>query len=218
MIIALCGQKGGSGKSTIAILIAAELAARGQRVLLVDADPQGTARTWGESAGKDGPTVIAMAAGFHRAEQLPRLAMGYEHVVIDTAPRLGDVQRSALVVSDVALLPCGPSAPDAWALAESIRLVEEALIHRPRLVTGIVVNRKRTGTAAARTARAAFEATGFHVLAAELALRQPFAEAIAAGLGVGAYAPRDTATIELRALVDEALSMGSTVQEKEKHT
>jgi chromosome partitioning protein len=66
---AFAGQKGGAGKSTMAIAVAAELMARGSKVLLVDADPQGTATTWTEVAAEAGhatPTLVAMGANMHR--------------------------------------------------------------------------------------------------------------------------------------------------------
>ena len=210
MIVAFVGQKGGSGKSTLAICVAAELAARGRRVLLVDADPQKTAVTWhevGSEAGHEGPTVVAMTGALHKQNQLPQLAAGYQDVVIDTPPRLGDVQRSALMCASLAVLPCGPSAPDAWALAESVQTVTEALDYRPELRAAIVLNKRRAGTAAAAGARAALGAAGLPVLKTELGLRQAFSEALAAGLGVGAYAPKDRAAAEVRALVNELLKM-----------
>lgn len=216
MIVSFVGQKGGSGKSTLAICVAAELASQGRNVLLVDADPQGTATTWHDVASEKGhagaaPTVVAMTGSLHKPEQIPKLAAAYDDIVIDCPPRLAEVQRSALMVSHVAILPCGPSAPDAWALAESIRTVTEALTYRPDLKAAIAINKKRTGTAAAKGARDALTAAGLPVLDTEIGLRQAFQEALAAGLGVCSYASRDAASDELRALVRE---IGKTGGEK----
>lgn len=211
MIVAFVGQKGGSGKSTLAICVAAELAARKRKVLLVDADPQRTAVTWHDVASEHGhavPTVVGMTGTLHKPNQIPKLAEGYQDVIIDTPPRLGDVQRSAMVTADMAVLPCGPSAPDAWALAESIRTIQEAVDYRPSLKAAIVINKKRTGTAAAKGAREALSSAGLPVLKAEIGLRQAFQEALAAGMGVGSYAPKDLATEEIRALVVELLKLG----------
>jgi chromosome partitioning protein len=210
MICAFVGQKGGSGKSTLAVCVAAELSARGHNVLLIDADPQATAVTWHDvatEAGHTAPTVVAMTGTLHKPNQLPRLATAYDHVIIDTPPRLGDVQRSAMMVADVALLPCGPSAPDAWALAESVKTITEATDYRPQLQAAIVINKKRAGTAAAKGAREALSSTGLQILASEIGLRQPFQEAVAAGLGVAAYAPKDVAAVEIRTLVDELMKV-----------
>jgi chromosome partitioning protein len=215
VIIALTGQKGGVGKSTVAIALAAELVARGRSVLLVDADPQGTARTWGDVASEAGhaiPSIVAMGATMHRPDQLPKVAAGYDVVVIDCPPRHGEIQRSALMVADVAVLPCGPSAADAWALTTSVDLVNEACALRPDLRACIVITRKQGRTALGRSAREVLTASGLPVLGTELGYRVAFAEALGAGLGVTAYAPRDPAAAEVRALVDEVLAL-----EKSRH-
>ncbi len=211
MIVACVGQKGGVGKSTIAVAIAAELAARRKKVLLVDADPQGTATTWHDVATEEGheaPTVIAMTGALHKPNQLPKLAADFDHVVIDTPPRLAETQRSAMMVATIALLPCGPSTGDVWAIAASVKVVTEARDFRPKLKAAIILNRVRAGTTAAKGAREALGDSGLPVLKSELGLRQAFSEALAAGLGVGAYAPHDLASSEVTALVDELLSMG----------
>jgi len=210
-IVALVGQKGGVGKSTTAVCIASEALARGRSVLLVDADPQGTARTWGEvatEAGHPSPTVVAMGATMHRREQLPRVRAGFDLVVIDCPPRSGDVQRSALMVADVALLPCGPSAADAWALASSIELVNEARTLRENLFAAVLITRKQANTTLGKSAREVLTESGLPLLETELGYRVAFQEALAAGLGVTTYAPADAAADEVRALVDELTSLG----------
>src|SRR5262245_17763619 len=145
MILAFVGQKGGCGKSTLAICVAAELSSRGRNVLLVDADPQQTAVTWHDIASEQqhaAPTVVSMTGTLHKPNQVPKLAHGYQDIIIDTPPRLGEVQRSAMMVAELAVLPCGPSAPDAWALASSIQTIQEAIDYRPVLKASIVITKK----------------------------------------------------------------------------
>jgi chromosome partitioning protein len=206
MIIALTGQKGGVGKSTTAIGLAVAGIERGLRVLLVDADPQGTARTWGDVASESGhkaPTVIAMGATMHKPEQLPALSRAYDLTVIDCPPRHGDVQRSALMVSDIAVLPCGPSAADAWALAASLDVVAEARAMRDALQACILITRKQGRTSLGKGAREVLEASGLPVLCTELGYRVAYQEAIAAGQGPTGFSPRDSAASEIRMLLDE---------------
>jgi len=209
-IIALAGQKGGSGKTTTALTIAAEWHARRRRVLLVDADPQGSTRTWGDLAAEGGhaaPTIVAMGAGLHRPDQLPALAKSYDFVVIDCPPRHGTVLRSALMVADLALLPCGPSAVDAWALGETLDLIAEARSLRPELQAAVVLTRKIARTVLGDGARVALAECGLPILRAELGYRVAYQEAPAAGLGVTAYEPGGAAAEESRRLVDELESM-----------
>lgn len=206
MIIAFAGQKGGVGKSTTAICVAAAAFERGARVLLVDADPQGTARTWGEVAaerGRKAPTVVAMGASMHKPGQLRDVAAGYDATIIDCPPRLGEVQRSAMMVADIVVLPCGPSAADAWALAASLEVVSEARAQREELIACVLITRKLGRTALAKGARAVLEPSGLPVLGTELGSRIAYQEALAAGMGITTYAARDAGTRETFELLDE---------------
>jgi chromosome partitioning protein len=122
--VALVSQKGGTGKSTLALALAWEMASRGGEALCVDADAdrQGTlleALGLAVARGMTTPTAVAMTAGMHQKEQLPRLARGYRYTIIDTPGRSDEVQVSALMVADVALIPVGQFAADVWAPADS---------------------------------------------------------------------------------------------------
>jgi chromosome partitioning protein len=221
MILALAGQKGGSGKSTTAIAVAAELFARGRRVLLVDADPQGTSRTWAAIAaesGKEAPTTVGMGADLYKPSQLPTLSKAYDDVVIDCPPRRGDIQRAALMAADLAVLPCGPSAVDAWALAESIELVREAQALRPDLVAYIMITRKVARTAIGQGAKEALAQCGLSVLETELGYRVAYQEAPSLGIGVAQYVPNDAAAAEVRSLVDEIVSLSNGSSHDQKNT
>jgi chromosome partitioning protein len=206
MVIALAGQKGGVGKTTTAVNIAAEWFARGKRVLLVDADPQSTARTWADVAAEGqhpAPTVVAMGAGLHRPDQLPALARSYEMTIIDCPPRHGEIQRAALMVADLVVLPCGPSAVDAWALGSTLDLITEARAFRPDLPAVVLITRKVARTAIGAGARDTLASSGLPVLATELGYRVTYQEAPASGLGVTTYLPESPAAAEIRALADE---------------
>jgi chromosome partitioning protein len=207
-IVAFCGQKGGTGKTTAAISVAAELLERGHRVLLVDADPQASARTWADvatEAGRSVPVVVAMGPKMHTPGQLDDLAVSYDVAVIDCPPSNGDVQRSALMVCDLAVIPCGPSAFDAWALAESVELATKAQAVRPGLQVTALITRKVVGTTIGAGARDVMSKSGVRVLRSELCARIAYQEAPAAGLGVAQYAPRDQAAFEVQSLVTEIL-------------
>ena len=208
--IALVGQKGGGGKSTVAVSVAAEALARGLRVLLVDADPQGTARTWGAvalEAGHPAPEIVSIGADLHKPGQLPALAPGFDLVVVDCPPRHPEAQRAALMVADLAILPSGPSSPDVWALAESVELVKAVQGVRPKLKAVALVTQKVANTAIGAAVRDAFAGVAMPLLKAELGFRVAYQEAPAAGLGVCQYAPDSEAAREVRALTGEVLSL-----------
>lgn len=206
-IIAVAGQKGGTGKSTVAVSLAAYWHSKGKRVLLVDADPQGSALTWGEVATENkrtAPPVIAI--GDNLRQDLPPIAEGFELVVIDLPGRTGKRQGAAMMVADLAIIVSGPSTLDVWALAASAEVVTEAQAIRPNLLATVVLN-KRAHNTESRAAREALASVGLPVLEASLGQRVPFSESLAAGQGVTTYAPRDPAAAELEAVALEVEAM-----------
>jgi chromosome partitioning protein len=119
MIIGVLNQKGGVGKTTIAINLAAVFAKVGNRVLVVDGDPHGSALAWSSAREIDPifPVVGMPTPTLHR--DLPQVAKDYDHVVIDGAPRVNELGRAAIMASDLVLIPVQPSPYDVWASADT---------------------------------------------------------------------------------------------------
>jgi chromosome partitioning protein len=217
MIVAFVGQKGGVGKSTLAACVSAELVGRKRSVLLVDADPQQTAHNWherGVEAGHAMPSVVCMPGKLHADNQVPKLAKGHDVTIIDTPARIAETLKSALVVADLAVLPCGPSQADVWALESTIEILREAQVLRPRLQAVICITRKRAGTVLGNIARGELEKSGLPVLASEIGDREAFKNTIGAGQGITTFAPQDRAAGEVRALVDELLTLSPKTKMK----
>lgn len=213
MIISLVSQKGGVGKSSLAVAIAWELQARGSRVLVVDTDPQATARVAGELAADrklDGPTTLVFGKDLARPNQLPAVAKQFDHVVIDTPGKLTDVTTPVLMVSAVALIPIGPSPTELWGNADTITIVQAAReSFNPDLRAAIVYVRNDPKTVLSSRVRATLEKGELPVFKAETTQRVVWREAMLHGQGVAQYNPRDKGARELRALVDELLVFGA---------
>ncbi len=123
MIVALLNQKGGVGKTTIALHLAGEWAKRGQRVTVIDADPQGSALDWSQQRARESLPRLFGVVGLARDtlhREAPEIARDVDHVIIDGPPRVAGLMRSALLAADLVLIPVQPSPFDGWASAEML--------------------------------------------------------------------------------------------------
>lgn len=203
MIIGVLNQKGGVGKTTLAVNIAAALARTGKRVLLIDADPQGSALDW--AAAREGDPLFAVVGlpkpSIHK--ELALVGEGYDVVVIDGPPRVTDLARSAIMASDIVLIPVQPSPYDIWAADEVVKLVQEASVFKENLKSVFVINRKIANTAIGRDVREALEAYDLPTLEASIVQRVAFAEAAAVGKAIYEQDRDGVASQEIEAVVSE---------------
>ncbi len=209
-VIALLNQKGGAGKTTLATHLAGELAMAGNRVTLLDADPQGSALDWAQRRLQNGRGRLYGVFGLARDslhQEAPQIALEAEYVVIDGPPRVAALARSALLAADLVLIPVQPSAYDVWASHEMVTLIAEARVFRPQLRAAFVINRRVVGTVIGREARAALADQPFAALHAEVSQRIVFADSVAAGRLACEAAPKCAAAREIAALAQAVQEM-----------
>lgn len=181
-------------------------------MLLIDADPQGSALDWAEQRSRHGLVRRFGVLGLPR-ETLHReavaLARDADHVVIDGPPRVTGIARSALLAADLVLIPVQPSPLDGWASAEMLRLLDEAKVYRPELRARFVLNRCAARTLIARDTAAALADQQPPMLPQRIGQRVAFADAASTGRLVDETDGAEAASREIAAFgvaVKEAAS------------
>lgn len=214
MIILIGGEKGGTGKTTLATNLAAKRALAGRDVLLIDTDTQGSANYWAQSRGESAaePKRVACLQKFGKGLQAEVLDLAgrYQDVVIDAGGRDSVELRAALVVAGRAYIPVQPSQFDLWTLDRMDGLVGTAQGFNPGLEARVVLCRASTHPAVGDRRDAAELMADFpHLALSATAIhdRAAYRKAAREGLCVEELRPRDAkAAEETLALYQEAFS------------
>lgn len=202
-VITIAQQKGGSGKTTLAVTLAVALVRAGKSVALLDTDPQGSLGRWfmarRERLGAAG-MEFSTASAWGVAYECEKLRGVADYVIVDTPPKVDADLRPALREADIILIPVASSHVDLWATEGVLDLARRE--HKAAI---IVLNRARPGTRLGAEVATAAAALNVPVTQAQLANRVIYAETLGQGLSASEGKASPQVRAEIAALLDEVV-------------
>ncbi len=210
-IIGIIQLKGGAGRSTIATNLSAALSQRAT-VALIDCDlPQGTSASWGILRDENNHlgNLSVTTALDHQAliKKVQALSRTHDFIIIDGPPRIAEMTRAILVMSNLCLLPLGTSAAEVWALSDLFATITEAKQKNIHIDARVIWNRYRKQTRSAREMiDAVHDELDLPQLQSYLGFRVAYSDVLARGLWVGEWHD-PIAKKEINALVTELLTV-----------
>ncbi len=201
-VIAVLNQKGGSGKTTIATHLARALQVTGADVLLIDSDPQGSARDWAAVCDDNPITVVGIDRPTIERDLKNLVKKNY--LIIDGAPQAANLAVSAVKAADFILIPVQPSPYDIWATSDLVDLVKQRIeMTDGALQAAFVISRAIKGTKMSREVAGALEGYGLPVLTTRITQRVLYPGSAAKGSTVLDEYPSGDAAREIYALASE---------------
>lgn len=194
-IVAIISQKGGAGKTTLAVHLATAAAIAGHTSAIIDLDPQATAASWGDRRTVGAPEVIS-----GQAARLPALITsaqqnGADFLVLDTAPNADQVVSLAARAADLVLIPCRAAAFDLEAIETTLMLAKAAM--KPAYV---VLNAVPPRSGIGKEAAQGLTARGAQVAPHQLTHRAAFAHGVIDGRTAQEFEPQGKAAEEIGAI------------------
>ncbi len=205
--IAVVGNKGGAGKTTLSVNVASALNLRDSTAVL-DADPQRSVLQW--RAMRDAESTLGVLDAVDGVEQaVEENRSAFSHLVVDCPPSVEAPQtRAALRLVDVALIPVQPSPLDIWATVHIEREVEEARRHNPGLKALLVINQLEPRTRLSRMMRQALAELTVPVADTAIRRRMVFRMSALEGRSVFEFGSRGTdASNEIQQLIEEVIRL-----------
>lgn len=206
-VIAVLNQKGGSGKTTVATHLARALQLEGRSVLLVDSDPQGSARDWAAVREEHSVQVVGMERPNILTRDVKRIS-DRDFVIIDGAPQAKELAIAAVKASDFVLIPVQPSPYDIWATSDLVDLVKGRIeITEGSLKAAFLVSRVISNTRIGKDVFSSLEGYDLPVLKSFVTQRVIFAESARNGETALDVLPNGEAAKEIRNLAAEILQI-----------
>lgn len=209
--VAIIAQKGGSGKTTLAVHMVVCAALHARKAALIDLDPQGNAYSWNESRADGSKLDTARGSAKQLAGLLQQAkTAGIDLAIIDTAPHSNSEAAMTAQLADLVLIPCRPARFDLDAIAATVEITR--LAKTPAVV---VLNAAPRGRLA-EEARTALERQGVSVIDTVIHQRAAYSHAVIDGRSVHEYEPDGKAAAEIEALYNTITNYLVT-QPRSKH-
>jgi chromosome partitioning protein len=202
-VITIAQQKGGAGKTTLAAHVAVALSQRGKRVAVIDIDPQGSLTVWHSQRekrlGEDytGLNFVSVS-GWHVGSEVSRLRLEHDFIIIDSPPHTETEARTAIRNADLILIPVQPSPTDMWATKATYDLAKAEKVPVRIVMNRVLANSRLAQIIGAELPEQTKTTIGNRVL---------FAASLLHGSTATEAAPESTASLEIKALVKEVLSL-----------
>ena len=198
-VITLASRKGGAGKSTLTAQLAAQAHTLGKRVLVIDADPQGSLKLWHSRRADGLPRLVTPERGLERAVAFAMIE-GFDTVFIDTAPTMWVVVQEAIRAATLVLIPARPGFFDLDAVQETVKTARERNKPYAVVINAAPVRRDDKETALVAQSRAYLDGLGIPVWAGQISQRAGFQSTLAAGASAAEIGPQTAAGSEVAAL------------------
>ncbi len=203
-VIALVGNKGGAGKTTLAVNLAVGLARQAGSAAILDTDPQGSSAQW-RAISEDTALPEVISASDDPGSRVRSLGGEYDYIVVDCPPSVQAMQtRTILRFSDLALIPVQPSPFDLWASVHIEQAVQEARTHNPGLRALLVINQLEPRTTLSQLMRDALSEIDVPVAVTAIRRRAVYRASALEGRSVYAMGRRGAGAVEeLDQLIEE---------------
>jgi chromosome partitioning protein len=205
MIISIVNQKGGVGKTTLAVNLGGMIQAAGKKILLVDTDPQGSLVQW-RSVNPQSLVRVSHYPKPPSRRQAQALEKKADVIIIDSPPALEKTTVANVQVSRLVIVPVSPSPLDIWAANDTVNLIRNIMIRTKGMTARLLVYRKIPGTRIGAEAREALKAYPFKVYKTEITQKIAAVEAMISGQTLTEFSPNSKSAAEFKALAHEILS------------